>query len=169
MKTPDIRAAASRPALTFEDIEVGQEAGSMRKGPFTTAHLMRWSAAMENWHKIHYDLPFATGHDKLPGLLINGSLKQQFIAQLLKDWAGPAGWVWKIRFQFRAMNLVGERLEIWSRITAAERAAAFGLVELELGIRNAAGVESTPGSATVALPFRGGPALPYPFVPPAAV
>jgi len=67
------------------------------------------------------------------------------------------------------MNLVGERLEIWSRITAAERAAAFGLVELELGIRNAAGVESTPGSATVALPFRGGPALPYPFVPPAAV
>ena len=38
---------------------------------------MRWSAAMENWHKIHYDLPFATGHDRLPGLLINGSLQQE--------------------------------------------------------------------------------------------
>ncbi len=154
------------PVLAFEDVEVGQEAGSMHKGPFTTAHLMRWSAAMENWHKIHYDLPFATGHDKLPGLLINGSLKQQFIAQLLKDWAGPTGWVWKVRFQFRAMNLVGERLDIWARITGTERGPAFGLVELELGIRNENGVESTPGSATVALPYRGGPALPYPYVPP---
>ena len=154
--------------LAFEDVAVGQEAGPMHKGPFTTAHLMRWSAAMENWHKIHYDLPFATGHDKLPGLLINGSLKQQFIAQLLKDWAGPSGWVWKIRFQFRAMNLVGERLDIWARITETKRCPDYGLVELELGIRNENGVESTPGSATVALPYCGGKKLPYPFVPPAS-
>ena len=129
---------------------------------------MRWSAAMENWHKIHYDLPFATGHDKLPGLLINGSLKQQLIAQLLKDWAGPTGWVWKARFQFRAMNLVGERLEIWARITATERRSAYGLVEMELGSRHDQGGVSTPGSATIALPFRNGPPLPYPFVPDAA-
>jgi hydroxyacyl-ACP dehydratase HTD2-like protein with hotdog domain len=76
MNTPDAATSTlshrPAPALAFEDVEVGQEAGPMRKGPFTTAHLMRWSAAMENWHKIHYDLPFATGHDKLPGLLING-------------------------------------------------------------------------------------------------
>ena len=155
------------PELAFEDVEVGQEAGGRRMGPFTTAHLMRWSAAMENWHRIHYDLPFATGHDKLPGLLINGSLKQQLIAQVLKDWAGPRGWVWKIAFQFRAMNLAGERLELWSRVTATERAAAYGLVTLELGIRGEQGAESTPGRATVALPFRGGPAVPNPFVPPA--
>ncbi len=154
--------------LAFEDVAVGQAAASLHKGPFTTAHLMRWSAAMENWHKIHYDLPFATGHDKLPGLLINGSLKQQLIAQLLKDWAGPTGWIWKIRFQFRAMNLVGERLDIWARITGTERRPDYGLVELELGIRNETGLESTPGSATVALPYRDGPALPYPFVPPAS-
>ena len=157
-----------KPVLAFEDVEVGQEAGPSYKGPLTTAHLMRWSAAMENWHKIHYDLPFATGHDKLPGLLINGSLKQQLIAQLLKDWAGPTGWVWKIRFQFRAMNLAGEKLAMWARITGKDAKPEYGLVELELGIRNQAGLESTPGSATVALPFRDGPALPYPFVPPAA-
>ena len=135
----------------------------MHKGPFTTAHLMRWSAAMENWHKIHYDLPFATGHDKLPGLLINGSLKQQFIAQLLKDWAGPTGWVWKIRFQFRAMNLVGERLDIWARITGTERAPTTAWSSSSSGIRNEAGLESTPGSATVALPYPRRPAAALPF------
>ncbi len=154
----------------FENLTAGQSVALLKLGPFTTAHLMRWSAAMENWHKIHYDLPFATGHDKLPGLLINGSLKQQFIAQMLKDWAGPAGWLWKIRFQFRAMNLVGERLEVWATVMetrqAQSAAGPLGLVDLDLGIRNEAGVESTPGSATVALPVRGGPALPYPFVQP---
>lgn len=162
--------AAPAAAPVFEDIAAGDAIGPLFKGPLTTAHLMRWSAAMENWHKIHYDLPFATGHDKLPGLLINGSLKQQFIAQLLKDWAGPTGWLWKLRFQFRAMNLVGERLAVWGKVTATRRVdaprGACGLVDIDIGIRNDAGLESTPGAATVALPLRGGPPLPYPFVAP---
>jgi acyl dehydratase len=162
---------SARSGPVFEDVSVGQDIGPLFKGPLTTAHLMRWSAAMENWHKIHYDLPFATGHDKLPGLLINGSLKQQFIVQLLKDWAGPTGWLWKVRFQFRAMNLVGERLSIWAKVVGTRRVdtpqGAYGLVDIELGIRNEAGAESTPGAATVALPLRGGSPLPYPFVAPA--
>ncbi|QIL80013.1 acyl dehydratase [Diaphorobacter sp. HDW4A] len=154
-------------SMCFEDVQVGQELPVLEKGPLTTAHLMRWSAAIENWHKIHYDLPFATEHDKLPALLINGSLKQQFIAQLLKDWARPAGWVWKISFQFRAMNVVGETLEIWARVTELQRAPKFGLVHLELGIRGPDGKDSAPGTAVVVLPYRNGLAVPYPFVPPA--
>jgi acyl dehydratase len=149
----------------FEEVNTGEEL-SLLKGPLTTAHLMRWSAAMENWHKIHYDMPFATTHDKLPGLLVNGSLKQQFVVQLLKDWAGPQGWVWKVDFQFRAMNLAGETLFVWARVKNTRRTTAYGLVDIELGIRNLAGVESTPGSAVVALPYCNGPAVPYPFIPP---
>jgi acyl dehydratase len=154
-------------ALAFEDVQVGQELPMLEKGPLTTAHLMRWSATMENWHKIHYDLPFTVEHDKLPGLLINGSLKQQFLMQILKDWVGPKGWVWKVSFQFRAMNIAGETLQLWGKVTDKRDGPGYGLVRLELGILNDKGVESTPGKATVALPYRGGPAVPYPFVPPA--
>ena len=57
----------------FEDLQVGDEIKSLVRGPITTSHLMRWSAAIENWHRIHYDLPFATEHDKLPALPVNGS------------------------------------------------------------------------------------------------
>ncbi|MDO8553160.1 MAG: acyl dehydratase [bacterium] len=153
--------------LCFEDVAVGDALPQLAKGPLTTVHLMRWSAAMENWHKIHYDQPFAVGHDKLPGLLVNGSFKQQFIVQLLKDWVGPAGWVWKVSFQFRAMNIAGETLAIWARVTGKRNAPDFGLVDLDLGIVNGAGKESTPGKATVALPYRGGKPVPYPFVAPA--
>lgn len=152
--------------IFYEDVAVGSEIPRLTKGPLTTAHLMRWSAAMENWHKIHYDKPFAIEHDKLPGLLVNGSLKQQFMLQLLKDWAGPDGWVWKVSFQFRAMNMVEETLSVWGRVTAKRDGPGYGLVELELGIVNEDDKESTPGKATVALPYRGGAAVPYPFVPP---
>jgi acyl dehydratase len=154
-------------AVTYEDVQVGQELPQLEKGPLTTAHLMRWSSAMENWHKIHYDLPFTVEHDKLPGLLINGSLKQQFLMQILKDWVGPSGWVWKVSFQFRAMNIAGETLRLWGRVTDKREGPEYGLVSLELGIVNDKGTESTPGKATIALPYRGGPAVPYPFVPPA--
>lgn len=154
--------------IFFEDVAVGGELPRLEKGPLTTAHLMRWSAAMENWHKIHYDEPFAIKHDKLPGLLINGSFKQQFIVQLLKDWAGPTGWVWKVSFQFRAMNLVNEVLSVWAKVTGKRECPDFGLIDLELGIVNGLGKESTPGTATIALPYRGGKPVPYPFVAPAA-
>jgi acyl dehydratase len=151
----------------FEDVPVGLALPLLEKGPLTPMHLVRWSAAMENWHRIHYDREFATGHDRLPDLLVNGSFKQQFIVQLLKDWAGPAGWVWKAGFQFRAMNQVGETLRVWARVTGKRDAPGYGLVDLELGIVNELGVESTPGTAVVALPYRDGPAVPYPFIPPA--
>ncbi len=158
----------SRTAPCFEDLEVGFELPRLSRGPLTTMHQMRWSAAMENWHRIHYDEKFATGHDKLPGLLIAGSLKQQFIVQLLKDWAGRHGWVWKVDFQFRSMNVVNETLHAWAKVTAKERAAGYGLIMLDVGLVNGENRESTPGKATVALPYRGGQPVPYPFVPPVA-
>ena len=152
--------------LCYEHINVGDSVGPLKKGPLTSAHLMRWSAAMENWHKIHYDKPFAIEHDKLPGLLVNGSLKQQFILQLLKDWVGPTGWVWKVSFQFRAMNLVGETLSVWGKVSGTREGPGYGLVEIDLGITNDEGKESTPGKATLAVPHRGGKPVPYPFVTP---
>jgi acyl dehydratase len=150
----------------FEDVQPGLDIPILDKGRLTTAHLMRWSAAMENWHRIHYDLPFTLEHEKLPGLVINGSLKQQFIVQALKDWAGRTGWVWKVGFQFRAMNLAGESLRVWAKVAATRECAGYGLVELDVGVRNERGVESTPGKATVALAYRTGLPVPYPFVPP---
>jgi acyl dehydratase len=151
----------------FQDLSVGDEIPRLHRGPLTPSQLMRWSAAMENWHRIHYDRDFAVGHDRLPGILVNGSLKQQFIIQMLKDWLGRTGWVWKVSFQFRAMNVAGDELTAWGRVTALRDAGAYGIAELELGLVDGAGRETTPGRAAVALPHRGGAPLPYPFTPPA--
>ena len=110
---------------TFESVEVSDEI-SLTRGPITTPIMMRWSAAMENWHRIHYDLKFVTEHEKMPNLLVNGSFKQQFIVKLLRDWVKPNGWVWKVQFQFRAMNFVDETLFVWAKVTEKKRAATPG-------------------------------------------
>jgi acyl dehydratase len=151
--------------ICFDDISVGQDIPNVVKGPMSVAHVMRWSSAMENWHRIHYDWKFATQHDKLPDVVVNGSWKQHVLIQLLTDWAGERGWLWKTRFQFRGMNHPGDTITAWGRVTATERRGDFGVVQLEIGLRNDKGVEGTPGTATVVLPCRGGPAVPYPFDP----
>jgi acyl dehydratase len=152
-------------ALYFEDVEQGAEIPRVVKGPMSTAHIMRWSASMENWHRIHYDWRYATGHDKLPDVMVNGSWKQHVMLQLLTDWVGESGWPWKLSFQFRGMNVPGDILTAWGRVTDREKRGRYGLVTLEIGLRNQAGAESTPGTATVVLPLRGGPSVPYPFDP----
>ena len=144
----------------LEDVEAGQAIEPLTRGPLLPPHLMRWSAAIENWHRIHYDQPYAVSHEGLPGLLVNGSWKQHFVLQVLRRWAGRGGWVWTVDFQFRAMNLVGETLTAWGRVRDARAVGAFGLVELDTGIVNEHGQESTPGVARVIMPRRGGPPLP---------
>jgi acyl dehydratase len=152
-------------ALFFEDTTVGMDVPTLVKGPISPAHLMRWSAATENWHRIHYDWRYATEHDHLPDILVSGSWKQNVLIQLLADWVGESGWMWKIGFQFRGMNPVGDTLTAWGRVTATDKMGAFGVVKLDIGLKNQDGAEGTPGTATIVLPLRGGRAVPYPFDP----
>jgi acyl dehydratase len=151
--------------LSIEDIAVGDALPPLVKGPITTAHLVRWASAMENWHRIHFDWRYATGHDGLPDVVVNGSWKQHVLMQLVTDWAGAAGWLWRIGFQFRAMNVPGETLTAWGRVTAVESRGAYGLATLAIGLVNDRGEESTPGTAVTVWPTRAGPAVPYPFDP----
>jgi len=147
----------------FEDVAVSDAIPVLRRGPISVAHIMRWSAASENWHRIHYDHKFATGHDGLPDVMVNGSWKQNMMIQLLNDWVGETGWLWTINFQFRAMNVPGETLTAWGTVTGKSDVGEYGLVDLKVGLTNDDGVESTPGGAKVALAKKNGPAIRRPF------
>jgi acyl dehydratase len=148
--------------IAFEDVGVGDELSPIVRGPMSTAHLMRWSAAIENWHRIHYDWRFATGHDGLPDVLVNGSWKQHLLVQLMRQWLGASGWLWQLSYQFRGMDVAGSTLTAWGRVVDKRRFDDFGVVVCEVGIRNGER-DTTVGSARGALPYREGPAVPYPF------
>ena len=106
---------------------------------------MRWSAAIENWHRIHYDQPFAVDHDGLPGLLVNGSFKQHLLVSLLRGWLEPAGWLAKVQMSFRGMDLVGDTLTAAGACGNLRVRDGLGLVVCEIGIRNQRGEEGTTG------------------------
>jgi acyl dehydratase len=151
--------------MEFESLAVGDRIATVDKGVITTAHIMRWSAAVENWHRIHYDQAFATGHDKLPNVLINGSWKQHVLVQLVKDGLGPAGWLWKLKFRYRRMDVAGDALRAEAQVVARQEVEGFGFVTLAITLLNQADQISTAGHAIGVMPLRGGPPVPYPFVP----
>ncbi len=63
---------------------------------------------------------------------------------------------------------VGSTVEIWGRVKRKLDLVDYGLVELDIGMKRvgAESPEAAPGSALVALPYRAGKAVPYPFVAP---
>jgi acyl dehydratase len=154
-----------RQGVYFDDVTIGMDIPVVSKGPLTTAHVVRWSAAMENWAPIHYDWRYATQHDGLPDVLVNGSWKQHVMMQALADWAGDTGWLWKMKFQYRGMTVPGDTVMAWGKVTARTERGAFGVCDLDIGLRDQKGVETSPGTASVVLPRRGGPSVPYPFDP----
>jgi len=146
----------------FDDVTQDETIGPVTYGPMTVMHLVRWCAVMENWHRIHYDAEFCRDHEGLPGPLINGSWKQQALVQLLKDWAGHAGWLRSVKFQFRGMDVAGETLHAQARVVGREERDGYGEVRLAVEMTNSSGHATTVGEAIVVLPRRGGPAVPYP-------
>jgi acyl dehydratase len=152
--------------LYYDDVQVGQDMPPLVIGPMTPTHLFRWSAAIENWHRIHYDQNFAIYHEDLPNVLGQGSWKQSILPRYLKDLCLPDGWPWKVGFQHRAMIVPGDTISVWAKVTAMRELEGLGVVDMDVGMKLQSGIESCPGTATIVLPIRGSRAIPYPFVAP---
>lgn len=163
---PNADGLREKKQVHYEDVNEGMEFPKYIIGPVSTTQFFRWSAAIENWHRIHYDIEFASNHDKLPHVLGQGSWKQSAMPSYLKDLTLPNGWFWKLAFQNRAMIVPGDILIFWAKVTKKYEKGGFGFVELETGLKNQDNIETMPGTATIVLPKRGGAAVPYPFVPP---
>ena len=163
---PSAEGLRNKEQTYYEDVYEGMELPKYIYRP-TPTHLFRWSAAIENFHRIHYDLDFGLNHDKNPSILVHGSWKQSVVPQYLKDWTLPKGWPWKARFEHRAMLVPGDVLIMWGVVTGKYEKGGMGFVELDIGMKTQDSIESMPGSATVVLPLKDGPEIPYPFVPPA--
>lgn len=155
--------SAGAEPLCYDDVSPGDKLPQIVIGPVSSAHLVRWCGAIENWHRIHYDTEFAKEHEGLPERLVNGSWKQHLLVRLIREWTGLSGWLARLQFQFRGMDRVGDTLTIWGEVTEVQRARGHGLIQCLVGIRNQHGEDNTRGVATVALPFRDGPAVLYPY------
>tara|TARA_B100000315_G_scaffold102632_1_gene94167 strand:- start:2037 stop:3122 length:1086 start_codon:yes stop_codon:yes gene_type:complete len=139
----------------FEDASVGMEVPPVVKGPMTTTHLVRWAAANGNYARIHWDLPFAQLRQGLSNVVVNGSLKNQYLGQLLVNFAGEEGWFKRFYVEHRGMDYPGDLLTAFGTVTGKREQGGFGYVDCQVGLRNNRGEQTASGWATVVLPKRG--------------
>ena len=139
----------------FEDVTIGDELPPVVKGPITTTHLVRWAAANGNYARIHWDLPFAQLRQGLSNVVVNGSLKNQYLGELLVRFAGEEGWFKQYQVQHRGMDYPGDVLTAHGAVTGKREVGGFGYVECQVGLRNNRGELTVSGQATVVLPKRG--------------
>ena len=66
-----------------------------------TVRLFRFSALTFNAHRIHFDLPYATGVEKYPGLVVHGPMQAMLLMQAARDHAAGAQ---PVRFRFRGIR-----------------------------------------------------------------
>lgn len=124
------------------------------------ANWNRYAAVNDEFIDLHMD-PEAARAVGMPDVFGMGNLRIAYLHNLLDLWLDGRGHVVAFDCEFRALNLRGDELTCHGTVTG-ERGAGDGtdLVDLDLGVRNQDGVETTPAHATVVRGDRLPPAPP---------
>jgi acyl dehydratase len=92
-----------------------------------------------------------------------GGLRETFMTNIVTNWMGDDGWLWKLNCEHRKFVYIGDTYWIKGKVTDKRRVDGRNEVALELRVENQWGTIVSPGNAIVLLPTRQGPvALPRP-------
>lgn len=136
----------------YEDVELGAEIPPLKKTP-TTQQLVQWAGASGDFTPIHYDRDIAQSRG-LPGVIVHGLLKYQFLLQMLNDWIGQKGRVRSIAVRYLAMSFPGEELTCRGTVEAKREDDGLYLVDCHIWLESVRGEQRVSGRATVSLPSR---------------
>lgn len=137
----------------YEDVVEGMVLPVLQKNP-TTRQLVKYAATSIEFPEIHYD----QGHARsagLPDVIVQGSLKHAFLAQLVTMWMGEYGTLKKLDVQYRGMDVPGRPVYCKGVVTGKHVFDGEHTVQCDLWLENDHGEKTTTGSATVVLPSRG--------------
>ncbi|MBM4204977.1 MAG: hypothetical protein FJ194_12630 [Gammaproteobacteria bacterium] len=134
--------------MQISELKVGDGLPERHHTP-TNVTLFMYNAAVWNLHRIHYDETYTTQVEKHPGIVIDGPLQGDWLAQCVTNWVGADGRVLRFSYSNRRATYLGETLVSGGRITSID--PLNRQVSVELFIRNAEGTVMSPGSAVVEL------------------
>ena len=138
----------------FEDVKEGQEIPALTE-KCTSQRLVMWAAGSGDFYQIHYVKDFAQGTG-LPDRITHGALKHGLLGRLLHEWVGDGGRVKKVACQYRGMDIVNEDVISHGVVKRKYQEGGENLVDLDVWTETPQGQKTTPGTAVVALPSRGG-------------
>ena len=145
----------SREQVCYEDVHPGDALPTLTV-TVDERQLFFFSAATYNGHRIHYDKDWARTVEGYDDVIVQGPLQAALLARAITDWIGGRGRLVEYAVQNRAVAFAGQELSFGGSVTGKQLADNIGLVDLDIAGRRADTV-LMPGTATVALPVRGGP------------
>jgi acyl dehydratase len=117
----------------------------------SSQRLVIWAAASGDFYQIHYDDNYAKNNN-LPDIIVHGALKGMLVGRLLDEWKGEQGKIKTWGVSYRGMDPARQDLKVWGKVTKKYEANGEALVDLDVGVAQPDGTQTTPGTATVALP-----------------
>ena len=98
----------------WEDVKEGDELHgfSMKLGWTTMAKHVSGS---QDFYEVHHDPDYAREADHT-GIFYNTGFTSGYLSRLLTDWVGPEGWVKKLEYQMRRMNMNGDTIQVLGRV-----------------------------------------------------
>ncbi len=108
----------------------------------------------QDWSRIHHDPDYArdSGHDDI---FYNTGWTAGMLGRALTDWAGLEGWVCKLSFQMRGMNMNGDTVS--SKGVVTDKYVdddGQHLVAVDVWLENERVGKTTPAKAVIRLPAR---------------
>jgi acyl dehydratase len=83
-----------------------------------------------------------------------GALRETFLTNLITNWMGDEGWLWKLNCEHRKFVYTGDTYWMKGRVKDKQMSPNGGEVRLEVWVENQWGTVVSPGEATVLLPLR---------------
>src|SRR4030095_9876316 len=82
--------------LRIADLAVGDPLPERTHTP-TNVSLFLYNASVWNPHRIHYDETYTTREERHPGIVIDGPLQGDWLAQCVTNWLGDDGKVLRLK------------------------------------------------------------------------
>jgi acyl dehydratase len=115
--------------------------------------------------RLHWEKDWANALG-IPQSYDYGGLRETFLSNIVTNWMGDDGWLWKLSCQHRKFVYAGDTYWVKGKVTSKAQVEGRNEVYLEIWVENQGGDIVTPGKATVLLPSRERPmALPEPAAP----
>jgi len=83
-----------------------------------------------------------------------GGLRETFLTNIITNWMGDDGWLWKLNCQHRKFVYTGDTYWVKGKVREKRQAAGRNEVHLDVWVENQWGTVVTPGDAVVLLPTR---------------
>jgi acyl dehydratase len=164
----------------FEDVEVGDDIGTVTKGPLTLVDIVGFYAGRRYVYNVHglaykererhpanvyvsqntgvpvhpaaghFDAEIA-GEVGMPRAYDQGFMRPNWYSHLLTNWAGDAGIVRRLKTRLSRPHFVGDLARCHGTVTGKRIVGDQHLVDIVLTMPNQDGIEVCPGEATVEL------------------